>query len=151
MAKGQRSNHKKAVRSQRRATMQATWQEAADERRYALLAEAVASEPLPSTSSKPHEEEPRVGRVAKKGGFDGMAIDAVEGSSAGKKKKGFNVKKGTVVKKRTHNNKKASALWVSEAAHESYFALWHAASTSFHADFQVSNFHKSKKGKQGLH
>lgn len=46
MAKGSRSNSKKAVRAQRRSQPQTAWQEAADARRFAALAAATVSEPV---------------------------------------------------------------------------------------------------------
>ena len=122
---GARSNHKKAVRTQRRLTLKASWQEEADARRYANLAEAAASVSLPvamPSSDAMEAEDLSRGRMPKKSsGVDAMETDVRP--QAGKKKKGFKVKGG--VQKKTHNNKKTSALW-------------------------ASNFHKSKRGKQGF-
>jgi hypothetical protein len=117
MAKGARSNHKKAVRTQRRLTLKASWQEEADARRYASLAGSIASESLPVIEYPVQEVEgaaPR-GRVAKPAKAEGDAMETDVKGPAVKKKKGFKIKNG--VQKKTHNSKKTSALWVSLGCH----------------------------------
>lgn len=130
MAKSQRSTRKKALQTQRRQTLKSTWQDEAEQRRYAALAAAAASAPVaphvnPPSDDEGTERKGREGKVAKPK-RDAAMMDTEEGgSSGGKGKRGFKVKGGVLKKKKTHNGKKTSPLW-------------------------VSNFHKSKKGKKGL-
>ncbi|GAX85452.1 hypothetical protein CEUSTIGMA_g12868.t1 [Chlamydomonas eustigma] len=124
MAKGSRSNHKKAVRTQRRLNMKASWQEEADARRYQALAHALESDSIaPSkTIDSEAQKQPQVidGR-----GREGLADKMETDSSVPSVKRRKGVKIKGILKPTKHNKKKTSALW-------------------------ASNFHKSKKGKQGF-
>ena len=170
MAKGARSNHKKAVRTQRRLTLKATWQEEADARRYAALAEAASAVSLPVIlhpgNDMDQDQEASRGREkpAKRGAgaSDAMQTDVVRAPQAGKKKKGFKV---NGVQKKTHNSKKTSPLWVRTKQHAGSFGFTFGCPPLFPFDIliasdvitphshtlwlQASNFHKSKRGKEG--
>ena len=177
MAKGARSNHKKAVRTQRRLTLKASWQEEADARRYAALAEAASAAPMPITSpvAMQDDDQEERGRAKPKKKVAATGDDAMQTESAstgvgkGKKKKGFKV---NGVQKKTHNGKKSSALWVSSIASavRQFKLVYHIQSMVPHFVvlypvkiiliyhtvnsecilFQVTNFHKNKRGKQGF-
>ncbi len=165
MAKGARSNHKKAVRTQRRLTLKASWQEEADQRRYAVLAEAAAAEPLPIVFHQPSEDtiaQDEARARTRQASKDAMETDAKAPLAAGRKRKGIKVSGG--VQKTRHNKKKQSALWVSNQVgggghwvasigcpHDDVMhSVWAAHHVCIASSPQVSNFHKSKKGKEGF-
>ena len=122
MAKSQRSNAKKAIRTQvrdfaasavisthisftpciqRRNQAPPDWQKEADEKRYALIA-SISAAAKPERPSKKGEEEEEKEQV------DEEAMDVPE-----EKVKGGKGKKGIKVVKRTRHNKvKNNPLWV---------------------------------------
>ncbi|KAI8468603.1 MAG: hypothetical protein J3K34DRAFT_522808 [Monoraphidium minutum] len=103
MAKGSRSNRKKALRTVRREKVSATWQEEADKKRLEVLAKCVAAPPVQLSEgellriAEAKAAPPRGRAGAAAGGAEAMDADGGEQRQGGKGKGRKGGKKGVAV------------------------------------------------------